>query len=103
MFYNKLFGRGILTGALAGGLLLFMGTTPARADRDSDEHNCRERVEKAQADVDHDNARYGEHSRQVSSDLKKLDAAREWCGKHHANWDHDRDKDYDRYRDTNRR
>jgi hypothetical protein len=103
MLHKKLFGRGILTGALAGGLLLFMGTPPARADRHRDERNCRERVEKAQANLDHDIARYGEHSRRVLSDLKKLDEAREWCGKHHVDWDHNRDKDYDRYRDTNRR
>ena len=103
MLHAKFCGRGILTGALAGGLLLFMGATPARADRDSDEHNCRARVEKAEANVDHDNAGHGDHSRQVSSDLKKLDQAREWCGKHHADWDHGRDKDYERYRDTNRR
>jgi hypothetical protein len=103
MLDKKLFGRGILTAALAGGLLFFLGATPARADRDGDERDCRQRVQQAQANVDRDNARHGEHSRQISADLKKLDAAREWCGKHHADWDHDHDKDYDRYRDTNRR
>ena len=103
MLQKQFWGRRILMGALAGGLLFFMGTTPARADRDRDEHNCRERVEKARGNLDHDINRHGEHSRQVSSDLRKLDEAREWCGKHHVDWDHDRDKDYDRYRDTNRR
>lgn len=103
MLRKTFWGGGILTGAFAGALLLSMGATLVRADRDSDERNCRGRVEKAEANVDHDNGRYGEHSRQVANDLKKLDAAREWCGKRHADWDHGRDKDYDRYRDTNRR
>jgi hypothetical protein len=32
--------------------------------------------------------------------LKKLDSEREWCAKHHAGWDHGKDKDYDHYRDV---
>ena len=79
-----------------------MGSVPARADR-RDDGACRDRVARAQANVDRDAARRGERSRQVADDLKKLDAAREWCGKHHADWDHGRDRDYDRFRDGQRR
>jgi hypothetical protein len=32
--------------------------------------------------------------------LKKLDSEREWCAKHHADWDHRKDKEYDHYRDV---
>src|SRR4029077_10310915 len=28
-----------------------------------------------------------------------LDSEREWCAKHHAEWDHAKDKNYDHYRD----
>src|SRR5260370_19143990 len=49
-------------------------------------------ISKAQADVDKDAAQLGQGSHQVKDDLKKLDAAREWRAKHHADWDHGRDK-----------
>jgi hypothetical protein len=101
MVHKNFLSHALLTGAVAGGLLLAGGAVPARADR-RDDDACRDRVAKAQSDVDRDAARRGEHSRQVADDLKRLDAARSWCGKRHANWNHDRDKDYDRYRDTQR-
>jgi len=56
-------------------------------------------ISKAQADVDKDAAQLGQGSHQVKDDLKKLDGAREWRAKHHADWDHGRDKEYDHYRD----
>jgi hypothetical protein len=102
MVHKNFLSRALMTGAVVGGLLLMAGgAVPARADR-RDDDACRDRVARAQSDVDRDAARRGEHSRQVADDLKRLDAARSWCGKRHADWNHDRDKDYDRYRDGQR-
>ena len=100
MSHKNILGRALLTCTMAGGLMAV--STPARADRNDDEE-CRDRVAKAETDVDRDAAKHGERSSQVSGDLKKLDSAREWCAKHHADWDHSRDKDYGRYRDLERR
>jgi hypothetical protein len=97
MSHKKFLGRALLTCTMAGGLLLAIGTAPAAARNDDDE--CQNRVAKAQSDVDRDAARHGQGSHQVRDDLKKLDAAREWCAKHHADWDHSKDKEYDHYRD----
>ena len=35
-------------------------------------------------------SRHGEHSRQVDSDVAKMDSDRQWCRDHKADWDHDR-------------
>jgi hypothetical protein len=102
MVHKNFFSRALLVGTMAGGLAMAMGAVPARADR-RDDNGCRDRVAKAQIQVDRDAARRGDHSRQVSDDLRRLDAAREWCGKHHADWDHGRDRDYDRYRNVDQR
>jgi hypothetical protein len=97
MVHRNFLSRALLAGAMAGGLLMAVGSTPARAAK-NDNDACRDRVAKARADVDRDAARHGQRSHQVADDMKKLDAARDWCGKRHADWDHGKDKDYDRYR-----
>lgn len=94
---RNIIGRALVTCTLAGGLLMAVATTPIHAARNDDE-DCQNRVAKAQADVDKDAAKHGQGSHQVADDLKKLDAAREWCAKHHADWDHSKDKQYDQYR-----
>jgi len=98
MTRKNFLGRMVLACTMAGGLLMAVATTPIHAGRNDDE-DCQDRVAKAQADVDRDAAKHGQGSHQVASDLKKLDAAREWCAKHHADWDHSKDKQYDQYRD----
>lgn len=98
MSHRSILGRAVLTCTMAGGLLVAVGTVPVGAARNEDQ-DCQNRVVKAQADVDKDAAQHGQGSHQVAADLKKLDAAREWCAKHHADWDHAKDKDYDHYRD----
>jgi hypothetical protein len=75
-----------LTTALAGGLLLAVGT-PVRADSRAD---CRQKLEADRARTDKDSARHGEHSQQVDRDVQRLDADRRWCSDHKVDWDHDR-------------
>ena len=85
---KKLWTRMALTTALAGGLLLSMGA-PAWADKDWGK-SCRERLEQDRARIDKDSARYGERSRQVESDVQRMDNNRKWCRDHKADWDHGR-------------
>jgi len=69
-------------------LLLVVGT-PARADRDWGK-SCHERLEADRARIDKDVARHGEHSRQVDSDVERMENNRRWCRDHKADWDHGR-------------
>lgn len=85
---RKLWIRMALTTALAGGLLLAVGA-PARADRDWGK-SCNQRLEADRARIDRDAARFGENSRQVGSDVQRMDANRQWCRNHKADWDHGR-------------
>jgi hypothetical protein len=65
-------------------------TLPGRAtlgDRDWGP-DCNRRVEADKARIDNDAAKHGERSRQVDRDVDKLDADRQWCRDHHADWDH---------------
>jgi hypothetical protein len=92
--------RGLLTCAMTGGLLLALGTSLMQAanNANNEDQECQNRVSKAQLDVDKAAPQHGQGSHQVATELKKLDAAREWCAKHHADWDHSKDKEYDNYR-----
>ena len=74
--------------ALAAALIFPMaGTISADKDWGS---ACHQRLENDRARIDHDAARFGEHSRQVDHDVAKMDSDRDWCKSHHADWDHDR-------------
>lgn len=97
MLHKNFLGRALLTCTMAGGLLIAAGTAPIHATN-NDDQACQDRVSKAQMDVDKDAAKHGQGSHQVADALKKLDSAREWCAKHHVDWDHSRDKEYDNYR-----
>jgi hypothetical protein len=77
---------------MASGLLLAVATILLVLAR-SDHEDCQNRVSKAQADLARDASRHGQGGRQVRDDLNRLDAARQRCAKHHADWDHSRDKD----------
>ena len=89
MMGKQIWSRVILGTAIASGLLLATGATPARADRDWSS-SCRQRLESDRDKIDHDAARHGEHSRQVDRDVDKMNSDREWCRGHHADWDHDK-------------
>lgn len=87
MLGKQFLGRVILTAALGGGLLLSSAAIPAMADRDWT-NDCHKRLEDAKARLDHDAARFGEHSPRVDRDRDRLEDARKWCRDHHADWDH---------------
>ena len=53
-------------------------------------NDCHKRLEADRARIDRDSARHGEHSSQVGRDVDKLEADRQWCRDHHADWDHSR-------------
>jgi hypothetical protein len=88
MTKKTIWSRMLLTGTLAGGLMLAFGGT-ARADRDWKE-DCHRRLEADRARIDRDAARHGEHSRQVDRDVDRMNANRRWCREHKSEWDHDR-------------
>jgi hypothetical protein len=83
---TKLWTRIALTTALAGGLVLAIGS-PIRADHDYTP-DCRNRLNADKARIDHDAARHGNDSPQVHHDIDKMDQDRQWCRDHHADWDH---------------
>jgi hypothetical protein len=85
---NKIWSRLLLSTALAGGLALAVGT-PAQAGRGYRD-DCERKLEADRGRIDHDAARFGEHSRQVSHDVAKMDETRRWCQEHKADWDHAR-------------
>ncbi|MGD0965192.1 MAG: hypothetical protein ABSA57_14980 [Candidatus Acidiferrales bacterium] len=58
-------------------------------DRDWSD-DCHKRLEADRARIDRDAAKHGEHSPQVGHDVDRLDADRQWCRDHHADWDHSR-------------
>jgi hypothetical protein len=87
MTSGKLWTRMLLTGGLATGLLLAVGS-PARADHDWKD-DCHRRLEADRARIDRDVARHGEHSRQVDADVDRMNATRQWCRDHKTDWDHE--------------
>jgi hypothetical protein len=76
----------ILGAAVAIGLTLPMGISTS-ADKDWGAP-CRARLDSAKGKLDHDIARHGSDSRQADHDRDQLEAARQWCRDHHADWDH---------------
>jgi hypothetical protein len=89
MLGKRIWNGVFLSSVLAGGLLLVAGASPARADRDWKD-DCHKRLEADRAKIDRDVARHGERSPQVQHDVARMDATRQWCRDHKADWDHDR-------------
>jgi hypothetical protein len=85
---RKFWSRIGLTIALGSGLVLAFGS-PVRADKDWGD-DCHRRLEADRARIDRDAARHGEQSHQVANDIAKMDATRQWCRDHKADWDHSR-------------
>ena len=74
--------------AVFGAFLLIGGVTPTLAgDRD---HECREKIHKAEAKLRREIDRHGERSRQAEKRRYELERARERCGR-------DRDRDHDNH------
>lgn len=80
--------RVVLGSALAMALTLPIGSATF-GDRDWGS-DCHKRLESDRARIDRDVTRHGEHSRQVNQDVDRLNADRQWCRNHHADWDHSR-------------
>jgi hypothetical protein len=78
--------RLLLSTGLAVGLMFGLGATVG-ADSDHREE-CRVRLENDRGRIDHDASRYGEHSRHVDRDVSRMNADRQWCKDHKADWDH---------------
>lgn len=71
--------------AAMGAMFLFAGVPQAKAD--DDHHECRERVEKAQHNLDRAVAKHGEGSRQADRARHDLNAQRERCwSRYHGYW-----------------
>ena len=85
MMNTRVWSRLVVTTALAGGLLF--AASAARADHDWNA-DCNRRLEADRARIDHDSARFGNDSHKVMHDVDRMDADRQWCRDHHADWDH---------------
>ena len=85
---GKFWSRLVLAGTMAGGMTLALAGT-ARADRDW-RSDCERRLNADRARIDRDASRHGERSRQVDSDVDRMNSDRQWCRNHKAEWDHDR-------------
>ena len=92
MLHMTEWGKTTLLAALFGAFLLLGSVGPARAG-DLD-HECRERIHKAEAKLQREIDRHGEHSRQAEKRRHELEEARERCG---HDRDHDRDHDHDHH------
>ena len=77
----------LASGIFLGGFLLLAVGSPALADRDYGP-SCRDRLNADKARIDRDAHRYGEHSPKVDHDIDRMEADRNWCRSHHADWDH---------------
>lgn len=72
--------------ALAATFML-PAATMTFADHDYKDE-CHRRIEADRAKVDDAAAKHGEHSRQVDRAVDKLQADKQWCRDHHADYDH---------------
>jgi hypothetical protein len=82
---TKRYLRFILAGVALGFCLPLASL--ARADHDWTTE-CHDRLQRQKEKIDHDVARYGEHSDRVARDVDRLDQERAWCRDHRAEWDH---------------
>ena len=81
-FGNVGFGQGLLAAAALGGFLLFAGAPRVRAD----EHECQERVAKADHRLHEAVEHHGWESKQAEHWRHELAEARAWGWEHHHHW-----------------
>lgn len=86
--------RKTLIGTALGAFLLAGAVVPLQA-RDRDDR-CEQRIRKAEANLNKEVRRHGEHSRQAEQRRRELEQARARCraDEHH---DRDHDRDHDRH------
>lgn len=82
----KRFSTLVLGSALA--MLVSLPVGQAAFGAPDEPADCHHRLERDKARIDQDAAKYGDHSRRVDKDVDKLEADRQWCRDHHADWDH---------------
>ena len=100
---NPRLAQSALTAAILGMLFLFVGlAAPQMAHADA-RSRCQSHIEHAQAKLDHEIQRHGEHSAQADAAWHQLRAERQrcwnenhqwWDAKDHT-WHRDNDWDYD--------
>jgi len=83
---RTLVARLILGSALAMALTLPLGRATF-GDKDWSD-DCHRRLEADRVKADRDIAKHGEYSHQADRDRDRLEADRQWCRDHHADWDH---------------
>ena len=85
---QKRFGLKAVAAAAAFALLLFVGTTGARAD---DRAKCQHAVAKAEARLDRAIHDHGDHSHEADDRRRDLNAERERCWNAYHQWWNGRD------------
>jgi hypothetical protein len=75
----------------AGSALAIAFTLSApRVTRGDIADDCHRKLEADRARIDRDAAKHGNDSRQVAHDVDRMEADKNWCRDHHADWDHTR-------------
>ncbi|HTX14734.1 MAG TPA: hypothetical protein VMD77_05515 [Candidatus Baltobacteraceae bacterium] len=76
--------------AVGSALAIAFTMSAARVTLGDVADDCHRKLEADRARIDHDAAKHGNDSRQVARDVDRMDADRNWCREHHADWDHSR-------------
>jgi hypothetical protein len=76
--------------AIGSALAIAFTLSAARVTLGDGRDDCHRKLEADRARIDRDAAKHGDHSRQVDKDIDRMQADRNWCREHHADWDHDR-------------
>ena len=76
--------------AIGSALGIAFTLSAAHVTRGDVRDDCHRKLEADRARIDRDAAKHGDHSRQVDKDIDRMDADRNWCREHHADWDHSR-------------
>jgi hypothetical protein len=97
--YSKL-GKSLVVTATLSALLFFVAAPRAHADDDRDK--CRQRIEKAEAQLNTAIERHGEHSSEAQERRRDLNNVRERCWNENHAWWSSRDNQWHSERDWDR-
>ena len=92
----------LLAAAALSTFLLLGGLPAARADERHEQHECRERMEKAETKLEKEIRKHGRRSRQADKRRADLNAARERCWNQYHRWYSGRDHNWHNDRDWDR-